>query len=53
MMFADRMARLRSRLDDAGVDLALVTDDDSVIVTEVGHEPITAFPKDPADIVIR
>ena len=60
-MFASRMSDLRGRLADAGFDLALITDDDSVyyyagyydyLHMDFGRPTILAVPKDGESLLI-
>lgn len=60
-MFAKRMSELRNRLEDAGMDVALITDDDSVyyftgyydyLHMEFGRPTILVVPKDGGSLLI-
>lgn len=61
MMFEDRMAALRERLSRAGIDLALITDEDSVyffsgyydyLHMEFGRPTILAVPREADSVLI-
>lgn len=44
MNFTDRMNRFRARMDAAGIDVALITDD--------GWEAVTDHPKDVQSVIL-
>lgn len=60
-MFEDRVSRFQSRLDEAGIDVALITDDDNVyyltgyydyLHMEFGRPTILVVPKDGPTLLI-
>lgn len=60
-MFSDRMSRLQSKLQEAGIDVALITDDDNVyyltgyydyLHMEFGRPTILVVPKDGDTLLI-
>ena len=60
-MYADRMNRLRAKMDDAGIDVALITDDDNVyyltgyydyLHMEFGRPTILVVPRDGKTLLI-